>query len=727
MPPPERTLESHAAGPDDQFSIVAEPRRAPQAQRVLKQGDTFAVLDHLGDIGTEPGEQGLYHRGTRYVSRLQLLLAQRRPLLLSSTVTDDNVAFIGDLTNVDVQRGDALEIAHGEIHLFRTRILGDGFSVEKWRICNHGGRALDVPLDVLFDADFADVFEVRGTRRARRGVRLPDRLAGECLLAYVGLDGLERRTRLAWTRAPDALGPGRATFHLHLVPGVCVEFEMSVRCEDGPGERDVPAYDAALAEARTAAALRNRRASDLSASSEAFNRWVQRSSADLRMMITATPHGLYPYAGIPWFSTPFGRDGIVTAFELLWADPEVARGVLTFLAATQARTRSDAQDAAPGKILHEMRDGEMPALGEVPFGRYYGSIDATPLFVMLAGAYFTRTRDAELIENIWPQLRLALQWMIDDGDPDGDGFLEYARRSANGLVQQGWKDSFDSVFHANGTLADPPIALCEVQGYAYAAWRSGAALAAMRGEASLAAQWNARADHLQTRFEQAFWCEDLGTYALALDGAKRPCRVRTSNAAHCLFSGIASPERARRVAAALMDQASFAGWGIRTVGARESRYNPMSYHNGSIWPHDNAIAAAGLARYGFTAAAAGLLDAMLDLSKVVDLHRLPELLCGFHRRSDERPTLYPVACAPQAWAAGAVYLFVQSALGMEIDASLRRITFRRPALPASIDRLQLSEIAVADARVDLLLERHAQDVAVSVMRRQGEVEVVAIK
>jgi glycogen debranching enzyme len=374
-----------------------------------------------------------------------------------------------------------------------------------------------------------------------------------------------------------------------------------------------------------------------------------------------------------------------------------------------------------------MRDGEMSALGEVPFGRYYGSIDATPLFVMLAGAYFTRTADTALIDRLWPHLLSALQWMMDDGDPDGDGFVEYARRSENGLLQQGWKDSVDSVFHADGARATPPIALAEVQGYAYGAWRSAADLAAMRGEPALAAEWNVRADRLRDRFEETFWCADLGTYALALDGEKRPCRVRASNAAHVLFSGIASEERARGVAASLMDESSFAGWGIRTVAAGEARYNPMSYHNGSIWPHDNAIAAAGLSRYGFTAAAARILDAMLDLSQAVELHRLPELLCGFHRRTEERPTLYPVACAPQAWAAGAVYLFVQAALGMQIDASRRRIMFCRPSLPERLQSLQLTNLVVGNGRVNLLLERHAQDVAISVMRREGEIEIVAIK
>ena len=719
---------SHVIRLAEQFDIVAEAERPPVASRVLKHGDTFSVFNHRGDmIPLEAGEQGLFHDGTRYLSRFELLLGRRHPLLLNSVISDDNIVFTADLTNADIRLEDRIVLARGEIHMFRSRLLCDAGAVERVRISNFSLYPIELPLAIAFDADFADIFEVRGTRRDRRGTRLPDACGTHCVLRYVGLDGVERRTQLRWSMSPTSVEPGLLTFLLRLDPHVSTMLEFSICCERAAESRPAPAYDAVLQRAWSARGALAARGSRVQTPNERLDRWIRRSTADLDMMMTDTPGGVYPYAGIPWFSTPFGRDGLITAFELLWANPTIARGVLTFLAATQATASSDAQDAQPGKILHEMRGGEMAALGEVPFGRYYGSVDSTPLFVMLADAYFERTGDRELIDHLWPNIAAAVDWMRTSGDVDGDGFIEYERRSASGLVQQGWKDSQDSVFHADGTLAEPPIALCEVQGYVFAAWQGAARLAAMRGDVRTADEWHERAETLQARFEDSFWCDDLGTYAIALDRDKQPCRIRSSNAGHCLLAGIARPDRGRRVADTLMSEESFGGWGIRTVASGQVRYNPMSYHNGSVWPHDNALIAAGLSRYGFTGAAARILDAFYGLSQVVDLHRLPELICGFHRRGGEHPTLYPVACAPQAWAAGAVYLLLQASLGLRIDAAARRVTFWRAVLPESIGSLEIANLCVGDATVDLRLERHPHDVGVTVLRRTGDVDIVAVK
>jgi glycogen debranching enzyme len=709
----------------DNFYILATSARADERTRVLKDGDAFAIFDHYGDVlPVGLGEQGLFYGGTRFLSSLSLRLGTVRPLLLSSTVKATNDLLLVDLTNPDIPLDGHLVIPRGTLHLFRGKFLNDGACYERIRVSNHGLTAIRLSLTLRFDADFADIFEVRGTERPRRGERLPTEVEGsQACLCYRGLDGVLRKARFAFHPPPSQLDGHSATYDIHLQPQQSEHIHLTVACEVGENaSRARPAFDEAHDLYMRHSPLRQQRW-EVFTSNEQFNDWVNRSSADLHMMVTTTPYGQYPYAGVPWFSTPFGRDGIITALELLWLEPELARGVLSYLAATQARDSDPARDAEPGKILHETRGGEMAALGEVPFGMYYGSVDATPLFVVLAGAYYKRTGDREFLESIWENVERALEWIDTRGDLDRDGFVEYARRSPKGLVQQGWKDSHDSIFHADGSLAEEPIALCEVQGYVYAARRGAAQVALALGRSPTARRLVAQAEALRQRFEECFWSEALGTYALALDGRKQPCLVRASNAGHALFSGIASLPRAEAVCGALFHADSFSGWGIRTVACCEARYNPMSYHNGSVWPHDNALIALGLSRYRLTHRALDVMTGLFDASIFVDLHRLPELVCGFKKRSGEGPTLYPVACAPQAWSAGAVFMLLQACLGLTIDAPRRQIALRRPMLPDSIDSVRIRGLRVGPAVVDLFLERHAENVGVNVLRRDGQVEI----
>ncbi len=414
----------------EQYAIVAEAERPPTPVRVLKHGDGFAVFDPRGDIvPAQSGEQGFYYAGTRFLSQFELLLANRPPLLLSSTISEDNTVFTADLTNPDVLKGDRVVVARGLLHMFRSRVLANGTWVECLRVTNHALHAIEAPLSFRFEADFADIFEVRGMRRALRGHRLGSTSGRDAVLRYRGLDGVERQTRIRTLREPDQVEEGALSFLVALEPHSSVDFEIAISCESQDTSQTPARFSDTVVQRRQEVAASEQRLCNVLGSNNAFNRWFLRSEADLRMMITETEHGPYPYAGIPWFSTPFGRDGIITALEMLWAVPDVARGVLRFLAETQATTRNDAQDAQPGKILHEMRDGEMAALGEIPFGRYYGSADATPLFVMLADAYFERTGDLAFIDRLWPHLVAALGWLDRDGDPDHDGFIEYARRS----------------------------------------------------------------------------------------------------------------------------------------------------------------------------------------------------------------------------------------------------------------------------------------------------------
>lgn len=721
----------------DQFYILATSSLADDRTRVLKHHETFAVFDRYGDI--QPiglGEQGLYHEGTRFLSRLELRLGQQKPLLLSSTVKEDNALLTVDLTNPDIYLDGQEMIPRGSLHIFRSKFLWRAACYERLRVKNYGVSAVAVSFSLQFDADFADIFEVRGTKRAQRGRRRDGQRQGESLLlVYEGLDGVVRRLRLECTPRPAQLSPSSLCFDARLEPHQEATFFLTAVCECSPASAAPPAavggsagvYDSAFTEAAQLVKAAKRHYCEIYTSNEQFNDWLNRSLADLQMMITETSAGPYPDAGVPWYSTRFGRDGIITALESLWINPEIAAGVLRYLASTQAQEVIPEQDAEPGKILHEIRKGEMAALGEVPFGQYYGSVDATPLFIMLAAAYYRRTGDAGLIRRLWPHIELALQWINDYGDVDGDGFVEYVRRSPKGLVQQGWKDSHDSVFHSDGRLAEGPIALCEVQGYVYAAKRGAAELASALGHTQKAGPLEEQARKLQEQFERAFWCEELSTYVLALDGKKRPCQVRTSNAGHALFTGIARPDRARTTANTLLGGESFSGWGIRTVAVATAGYNPMSYHKGSVWPHDNALIASGLARYGFKEEVLKVLAGLFDATLFVELHRLPELFCGFPRRPGEGPTLYPVACAPQSWATASVFLLLQSALGLSIQAPQGQIHFTYPLLPEFLQEIQIKNLKVGEAAVDLSLQRHPQDVGINVTRKEGEVELVITK
>jgi glycogen debranching enzyme len=711
-----------------QFYITATSTPVDDRPRVLKYGDLFAVFNRHGDI--EPsglGEQGLYHEDTRFLSQFILHLGDSLPLLLSSTITTDNFLFIADLTNIDILDEEQLTVPRGTLHLHRARFLLQGTCYDKLRIANYGLSPVSVPLRLTFAADFADMFEVRGTRRANRGTLLEGHAEGSSIvLDYEGLDRVIRSCRMTCSPAPTRISSSEILFRASLEPKQEFTCYLTASCESSPRGFRVSTWSGDWE--RACAAARKELSADplcngIRSSNEDFNNWVNRSVADVQMMIRGNPESGYPYAGVPWFNTVFGRDGIITALACLWLVPSVARGVLRHLAATQATRVDPESDAEPGKIMHEMRRGEMANLREVPFGCYYGSVDATPLFVVLAGAYYDRTGDRSFIESLWPHVEAALSWINAYGDEDGDGFVEYSRHSAHGLVQQGWKDSHDSVFHADGRLAEPPIALCEVQGYVHAAKRAAARLAVALGHAARAASLESEATALQAKFDEAFWCPDIEMYVIALDGRKNQCRVRTSNAGHCLYTGTASFDHARLVAHHLLGPDFFSGWGVRTVSSSEVRYNPLSYHNGSVWPHENALIASGLSKYGFKDLALRIVSGLLDASVHVDLHRMPELFCGLHRRNGEGPTLYPVACSPQAWAAASVFLLLEACLGISINGDRRQIVFDAPRLPDNLSQLWIKGLEISESPVDLFLESYQDSVRVELLENPGKIDV----
>jgi glycogen debranching enzyme len=711
-----------------EFYILAPEVPVPERTFVLKHDDTFGLFNDFGDIAAGARhEEGLYHQGTRFLSRLALKLIGGRPLLLSSAVRRDNLLMGVDLTNPDIYLGGNMMLPRGSLHIYRSKLIWGAVCYEHIHVRNFTRMPLDIALTLEFSADFADIFEVRGEERRQRGQLHNPRVTDQgAELAYQGLDGVARRTLIECQPPPRRISGAELQLAAQLEGRSEQVFEVKVTCAIDAERPAALSFAAALAHAERSRASGSRLAAGIDTSNDQLNAWMTRSAADLNMLLTETSSGLYPYAGVPWFDTTFGRDGIIAALECLWLAPQISRGVLSFLAATQATRDQPERDAEPGKILHEARRGEMAALGEVPFGRYYGSIDATSLYVLLAGAYWRRTDDLAFIETIWPNICAALTWIDRYGDRDGDGFIEYQRRSPRGLVQQGWKDSNDSVFHADGRLAEGPIALCEVQAYTYAARLAAAGLAQALGHDDMTRTLREQAYALRERFRARFWCPEIGLYALALDGYKEPCRVRASNAGHCLFSGIAAPEHALSIARTLGQDTFFTGWGVRTVADREARYNPMAYHNGSVWPHDNAVIAGGLAASPGKELAVRILSAQLDASTYFESSRLPELFCGFRRREGKAPTSYPVACSPQAWSAAAVFAMLQACLGLTVDAAARQIAFRYPRLPPTLERVSIRDLKVGESSVDLTLYRYSGAVGLNVDRRSGKLDVAML-
>jgi len=717
---------------------------------VLKHDRRFLLSDACGDVRADSRGLGLYEGDTRVLSRLELRIAGHRPLVLR-TGTGAGYRSTIQMTNPDLARnplekGDASAmLARQSLGIVRERLVSDALE-DRVRIHNftmHPERCL---LSVALDADFADIFEVRGVRRAARGERAPAVVgADEVRFEYQGLDGLVRRTVVTVSEAgtPMALGGEGGTadgpsdetgvllgFDWTIPPGGDRTLAIRVTSEVAPGAAGhAPRRATTLpppSDPEAAHRAWHATSASVSSSHAGAERAFRRGMSDLRLLVDPGPGEgeRYVAAGIPWYDTLFGRDSIFTSLQLLPIRPQVAADTLSILARLQATAHDAWRDAEPGKVLHELRTGEMALANEIPQTPYYGSVDSTPLFLVLLSEYERWTADLALVDRLWPHALAALEWIDQSGDLDHDGFVEYSRRSERGLINQGWKDSADAIRWADGRLAEGPIALVEVQGYVFQARRGMARLARRRGDAAMAERLEASAEDLRTRFEAAFWLEGPATYALALDGDKRAVDSVTSNAGHVLWSGLASPERAAGVAASLTGPDLFSGWGIRTLSAAMAGYNPISYHIGSIWPHDNAICATGLWRYGFGDEASRVAGALLEATQYFRDARLPELFCGFDRSSSPYPVPYPVACSPQAWAAGATFQLVEAMLGLAPDAANHELELRNPMLPAWLPDVRLENLVVGDAVVDLLVRRSDGSTGVEVLRRSGDIDVV---
>jgi glycogen debranching enzyme len=727
--------------------------------QVLKHGNLYLLTDPFGDIHPDSRGLGLYLSDTRMLSCCSLRVGGTRPVLLQGSMGANYRGSI-NLTNPSADRNpdakmhpDADTPAGRTLGISRDRLIGIGGMEEHLRIVNHSGIELKVPVELELGADDADIFEVRGYPRDKRGTLLPIALTHDrATFRYDGLDGCRRSTHFAFSSPAQAFGPIDSGSDDQVMSGGSVRFRWDLVLASGeshvlswtvwPAIAPTPGQGATDAtngrdglfpdppritgdDGAAAYHAWGRGTTAIQTDHELFNLTLNRSLADLRLLINDGPGEgqRYVAAGVPWFATLFGRDAIIASFQALAFRPQIAMETLDVLAAYQAKEVDDWRDAEPGKILHELRTGEMAGAGELPHTPYYGSIDSTPLWLILLAATFDWTGERDFVDRLWPNVLAALEWIDRFGDRDGDGLVEYERRSPKGLLNQGWKDSFDAIRDRNGGLPKTPIALAEVQGYVFDAKRRIAELAAMRDDHELAQRLRTEAEQLRKRFEERFWVEDQHYYAMALDGDKRPLDAIGSNAGQCLWSGIISPARGRHVADRLMSPAMFSGWGVRTYGAGQPGYNPIGYHTGSVWPHDTSLIAAGLKRYGFDEESNRLVGHVFQAAQHFADYRLPELFCGFDRDHSSLPVPYPVACSPQAWAAGASFLFVETMLGLRANAGHRELELHHPNLPDWLGKVTLTNLRIGDASVDLLFHRWRGTTSAEVLRKVGDLSV----
>ncbi|HEY1850666.1 MAG TPA: amylo-alpha-1,6-glucosidase [Candidatus Binataceae bacterium] len=706
---------------------------------MLADGHSFSIFDAGGDILESPLEAlGLFHSDTRFLSRFELRIDGEVPYFLNSFLSDDKAQLRVNLTNPDLNvQGDTIGLPRNSIQLERSWTLGQAALFHRLVVRNYTQAPIKIDLEFRFGVDFVDLFEVRGVKRDHHGEMLPpERQADRIKFLYRGLDHALRFSEMHFLQAPTKLEADRAVYSLNLEPDAHSTLELGISCGNLGNDTSVTHKSAAHAAAKPSTnfdhVLRGRHSqiahtangwAKISANNQLMNSLLRHSECDLLSIISHDADGTFIMAGIPWFATLFGRDSIITALSVLPFAPGIAAGTLRTLARFQGTEVNQSRDEQPGKIVHEMRAGEMAVLHEIPFGRYYGSVDSTPLFLWLFGRYVATTGDLKFAEELWPHVDRALRWIEQYGDPDGDGYVEYMRETPQGLANQGWKDSFDSISHADGTLARAPIALCEVQGYVYAAYTSIAQVAARLNRNADASRLADRASRLKANFTRDFWLDDDRMVALALDGDKKPCRVMSSNSAHCLAAGLLDRDQELALGERLMAGDMFSGWGVRTLSAKERRYNPMSYHNGSVWPHDNALAAVGLARIAGRAGSLSILGGMFD--SAVELHggSLPELFCGFTREARLGPVPYPVACHPQAWAAASVMMMLQGILGLHVDGFGRRLVIESPVLPEGMGSLSINGIQVGDGSASFTVQGSPNGATVAVTDKRGPISV----
>ncbi len=694
----------------------------------VKEGDLFLYTNELGQVpGTENSVLGLYYRDTRHLSRYVLSIAGRQPVLLSASAERGYAATI-ELTNLEARTADGHVLPQASVHVRRTRFVSDRL-YELLRVRNYHQREVDLVLDLDFDADFADLFEVRGSRRRRRGSRLAPRVSdGTLTLSYLGLDDVTRQTIVRFHDRPESLKQGRARFRLRLPPGerAVIRYDIQVVGPEAPGEAGGE-FNARIGALRHEHERWASDATDIFTDNDQVNRALRRGQDDLRLLSTVIDGERVPLSGLPWFGAPFGREMTFVGLETLLLDLRWARSAVSFLARRQGLQDSAFREEQPGKIMHELRRGELAAIRAVPHTPYYGSVDSTALWLLLVAELAVWTGDLEGFELRAAAVDAALGWIDGPGDPDGDGFVEYERRSRVGLRNQGWRDSFDAVLHEDGTPAAGPIALAETQGYVYYAKRRLAAVFGQLGDVERAERLSQDAARLKLAFNERFWMEDQGFYAMALDGQKRQVRSPSSTIGHALWSRIVAEEHIPAVVRRLMAPDMFTGWGIRTLSKEARFYNPVSFYNGSVWPFDTALIANGLKKHGYVQEANRLAWGLVEAAAAHEYARLPEMFCGFTRQTVDRPVSFPMACSPDANSAAALFLVLQSMLGIYAQAEENIVYVHNPVLPRWLGEVTLSNLRVGRTTMRLRFRREGGQTSFSVLDKQGPGRIVVVE
>jgi glycogen debranching enzyme len=723
--------------PSNSSKSSKQPRRLDYSTHIsdihgattVKYNHVFMLTNSSGDVLPQDHGYGLYFRDMCYLDRMEFRLqGQLGVSLLSDGSAGARAVF--ELTNPHLQL-DGGELPKERLSIRRAYSLGEEIT-QRFEIHNLSQDALEIDLSLHFASSFEDMFVVRGRQPGKRGhLRQPSVKQGAVTLEYDGADGRTRTTTLTFSPAPDELDGSHAVYHLKLAARQRSDFTVSLELRDRdiragqPPDRHSTHTHQSGAHRHDAFASELAKTPTIETSNPIFDRALSRSLADIRMLATALDGDVYVAAGIPWYVALFGRDSCITAFETLAFNPALARSTLLTLARFQGEKDDAFQDEEPGKILHELRVGEMANLHEVPMIPYYGTVDATPWFLMLLAEYVRWTGDLALFRQLRSNVDRALAWIgANESDPhDLPGFISYGSRSERGLLNQGWKDSDNGIVNADGSICRPPIALVEVQGYAYHARRGVAHLLRLTGEADKANEIEKQADDLKERFNERYWRRDAGYYAFCLQRDFESSFAVASNPGQTLFTGVVEDGRAKSVADRLLQGDMFCGWGIRTLSANEKAYNPLDYQTGSVWPHDNALIALGLRRRGFLDQAERVFTGIFQAAQHFSEYRLPEVFDGFGQDQYPRPVHYPVACSPQAWAAGALPLLLQTALGLEPEATDHKLHIRNPRLPAWLASLTVRDLRIGDASVDLKYRREGDVTRVEVARRQGAIDV----